>query len=171
MASSVLVHYGIKGMKWGVRRTPEQLGHYKSSDKKVKNIVDTWSDKDKEFMGLGKDEDYERSPNLVYRSIQYLGKIPVSFLDIEDYGSFYNVSIGTRSGEEYRGRGFATKALRDGVEWWKSHKDEFDKPLSWWARVENEGSNRLAVNAGFDEDFMWRQPDTDPDQWRHYLKR
>ena len=23
----VLVHYGVKGMKWGVRRTPAQLGH------------------------------------------------------------------------------------------------------------------------------------------------
>lgn len=26
-----LVHYGIKGMKWGVRRTPEQLGHLKDT--------------------------------------------------------------------------------------------------------------------------------------------
>ena len=25
--SGVLAHYGIIGMKWGVRRTPEQLGH------------------------------------------------------------------------------------------------------------------------------------------------
>lgn len=25
-----LKHYGIKGMKWGVRRTPEQLGHVRS---------------------------------------------------------------------------------------------------------------------------------------------
>ena len=23
-----LMHFGIKGMKWGVIRTPEQLGHY-----------------------------------------------------------------------------------------------------------------------------------------------
>lgn len=26
-----LKHYGVKGMKWGVRRTPEQLGHTKKS--------------------------------------------------------------------------------------------------------------------------------------------
>lgn len=24
---AILVHHGIKGMRWGVRRTPEQLGH------------------------------------------------------------------------------------------------------------------------------------------------
>ena len=32
-----LAHYGIKGMKWGVRRTPEQLGHPRSK-KKAKSI-------------------------------------------------------------------------------------------------------------------------------------
>ena len=26
-----LQHYGVKGMKWGIRRTPEQLGHVKKS--------------------------------------------------------------------------------------------------------------------------------------------
>lgn len=28
-----LEHYGVKGMKWGVRRTPEQLGHRSASEK------------------------------------------------------------------------------------------------------------------------------------------
>lgn len=36
-----LYHYGIKGMKWGIRRTPEQLGHSKkTSKKKSKNTRD-----------------------------------------------------------------------------------------------------------------------------------
>lgn len=34
----VLEHYGIKGMKWGIRRTPEQLGH-KTEKLKKKNRV------------------------------------------------------------------------------------------------------------------------------------
>lgn len=33
--SNELTHHGIKGMKWGIRRTPEQLGHKTESDVKV----------------------------------------------------------------------------------------------------------------------------------------
>ena len=28
-----IYHYGVKGMKWGVRRTPAQLGHKKTGSK------------------------------------------------------------------------------------------------------------------------------------------
>lgn len=30
-STSELVHYGVKGMRWGIRRTPEQLGHKPST--------------------------------------------------------------------------------------------------------------------------------------------
>lgn len=33
MENGVLVHYGVLGMKWGVRRTPAQLGHRTKSKK------------------------------------------------------------------------------------------------------------------------------------------
>lgn len=36
--SDELMHYGVKGMKWGVRRTPEQLGHRKSRKAEVKKL-------------------------------------------------------------------------------------------------------------------------------------
>lgn len=38
---NVLYHYGVKGMKWGVRRTPEQLGH-KNLRKSYMSNVEKW---------------------------------------------------------------------------------------------------------------------------------
>lgn len=32
-----LTHWGIKGMKWGVRRTPEQLGHKKTRTRRFRD--------------------------------------------------------------------------------------------------------------------------------------
>lgn len=48
MENIELTHYGIKGMKWGVRRTPAQLGHKPSSTKKKKlSLVDRFEAKKK----------------------------------------------------------------------------------------------------------------------------
>ena len=39
VSNNELYHHGVKGMKWGVRRTPKQLGHRGSSKKKKPNKV------------------------------------------------------------------------------------------------------------------------------------
>lgn len=39
MNNDALYHHGIKGMRWGVIRTPEQLGH-KSKKKRAKDMTD-----------------------------------------------------------------------------------------------------------------------------------
>lgn len=34
-----LWHHGIKGQKWGIRRTPEQLGHHSSKSKPIERVT------------------------------------------------------------------------------------------------------------------------------------
>lgn len=48
MYDDVIVHHGIKGQKWGIRRTPAQLGHaVANSARKVKSAVTTAASKRK----------------------------------------------------------------------------------------------------------------------------
>lgn len=59
-----LIHYGVKGMKWGVRRTPEQLGHkpsqWSAKDRMIspKNDLYRVSNTDQEFSGAGNKRGY-----------------------------------------------------------------------------------------------------------------
>lgn len=45
----VLCHHGVKGQKWGVRRTPEQLGHEVEKSQEPDTIVDGYYHSDKGF--------------------------------------------------------------------------------------------------------------------------
>lgn len=47
--STELKHYGIKGMRWGIRRTPEQLGHVRSSRGTEKKTADPSKMSDEEL--------------------------------------------------------------------------------------------------------------------------
>lgn len=44
MGNNELIHYGVPGMRWGVRRTPSQLGH-KTRPKKKTGFLDKMSKK------------------------------------------------------------------------------------------------------------------------------
>lgn len=66
-------HYGVKGMKWGIRRTPAQLGHAVAKGaKKVKSAVTTTSAKRKAKKKAEEDrkqqEDTEAKKNRILKS-------------------------------------------------------------------------------------------------------
>lgn len=44
---TVLIHHGVKGQKWGVRRTPEQLGHAPRKEHKSKIAIKISKEKPK----------------------------------------------------------------------------------------------------------------------------
>lgn len=51
MESNELYHYGVKGQKWGVRRTPLQLGHKTSSKKKSARLASRFDNLTKKLTG------------------------------------------------------------------------------------------------------------------------
>jgi hypothetical protein len=42
MENNELYHHGVKGMRWGVRRTPTQLGHKPAKKKSIQSILDNY---------------------------------------------------------------------------------------------------------------------------------
>lgn len=70
---SELYHYGVIGMKWGVRRTPEQLGHAPKSDRKafkkqVRADEKTWRSNRRDVATAQKD--YKRTSKRYQRTMK-----------------------------------------------------------------------------------------------------
>ena len=176
-------HYGVKGMKWGVRRYQNKDGTLTNTGKKrlieerrtkntaktqndVENIISSLNKKERERMGLVNDNDKYKTPDeyklVAKRCMEKIGDIPISFFDLNEYDSGYNAVVATRSGKEYRGKSYALKAVKKGLDWYDKNKSNLDKPIIWWAEKNNIGSQKLAEKAGFERDFSIEESD---DEW------
>lgn len=179
MKQDFLAHHGIKGQKWGVRRyqnsdgslTDEGRKRYgnisrtRRVDPSLESIINSMNKEDLRLLGYehgykGTD-DYRDATRLVHSTIIKSGNIPMSFFNIDEYNEVYNVSLGTRGGKENRGKGYATKAAKRGVEWIEKNKNSlnWDKPILWSALEENAGSRRLAEKMGFKESDRFTDPE------------
>ena len=176
-------HYGVKGMKWGVRRYQNKDGTLTNTGKKrlieerrtkntaktqndVENIVSSLNKKERERMGLVNDNDKYKTPDeyklVAKRCLEKIGDVPISFFDLNEYDSGYNAVVATRSGKEYRGKSYALKVVKKGLDWYDKNKSNLDKPIIWWAEKNNIGSQKLAEKAGFERDFSIEESD---DEW------
>lgn len=178
-SNASLQHHGIKGQKWGVRRYQNTDGSLTDEGRKrygnisrthrvdpsLESIINSMSKDDLHLLGYehgykGTD-DYRDATRLVHSTIIKSGNIPMSFFNIDEYNEVYNVSLGTRGGKENRGKGYATKAAKRGIEWIEKNKNslDWDKPILWSALEENEGSRRLAEKMGFKESDRFTDPE------------
>lgn len=119
----------------------------------VNDIVGTMSSKDRKLLGLhdNKYQIVKENPKIVKRFIKKVGGVPVSFFDLIGDSTGIAVTIGTRSGAEYRNKGYAKSVAKRGKKWLDEHYNEFDQ-IVWWVRKENVGSIKTAQDIGFELD-------------------
>ena len=147
-----LAHYGVKGMRWGVRHD-RRVSAFKTK-KDVDYIVKNMSQKDRTKFGLRKGEEYlsyRDGAIVVKRFIQKHGKEPVGFLDIQNAGytnGKENVSFAIAISSDYQNKGYGTKLARQGVNFVNRNRSRYGT-ISWDALNTNSGSIALAKNSGF----------------------
>lgn len=185
-----LEHYGVKGMKWGVRRYQNKDGTLTSAGKNhlkvvrtrtsIQELVDTLSAKDRNLMGGRKGTEYttdEEIHEVVKRFIKRIGKTPVAFLDLyqgaEGEGS---ITIATRSGKDYRSKGYASELVKEAQKWLDTPeaKEMLNvSTLNWFAYRDNPASIALAKKMGFSEwdGYYKRFGDENPNYWGGRYRR
>lgn len=182
----VLIHHGIKGMKWGVRRYQDKNGRLTAEGRKRQNlkrkisevtkttdaandIVRTLSKTEKQKLGASLHEDWiekevelETSSNLTKRFLQKYGDKPVSFLEVWDNGGTTG-QIALATHKDYRGQGLAAKNTEALIKWFDRYGNKKLNELEWIARKDNPGSIAIAKEYGF---VLGEKPDTD--DWKDY---
>lgn len=197
MFKPYIKHYGVKGMKWGVRRYQNYDGTLTALGKKrnktwserdpdaINEIYRTMPERDKRFVS-GRvsdiDEKYGKfDPDKVVDEKDYGPKganafsyvlrkngTPVAWAEGSQYkAGRIDFDVGVRGGDKYRRKGYATKAVKKGMEWVSKHPEILT--LGWDAHADNTASIALAEKFGFihvDSDIFG-----DGSNWESYEKQ
>lgn len=151
MQNNELYHHGVKGQKWGVRKGPPYpLTKVTKGSRETTNEIYDTLDKHQKWLVAHNAKTFIKEKEvkfLIDQTLVKVGNTPVSAFDVWNNGNGdVGVSIQTRSG--YQGKGYANKAVKEGMNALKKYKDV--KMVYWGAYAKNTGSRKLAEGNGFE---------------------
>lgn len=166
-----LMHHGIKGQKWGVRRFQNKDGTWTKEGKerrmyanRVKRAAKTKSDMDRLYNTLSKEDKrligddkdskewltIEEGSYLVKRFLTKHGDTPIAALDIMTTTKADELTVAVMTDPKYRGSGEASKLAKKGYDWFNKNASKYGATgLGWAAYADNTASRRIAEKTGF----------------------
>lgn len=112
--------------------------------------------------------DASQGEHVVKRVLKKVGDTPVAFFDIlHDSDDHLVTALATRNDDRYRGKGYASKVVKQGMKWLEKHADDLSYSyIDWGVRKDNTPSINIAKKSGFVHD-----PSSDSEWWTNYTKR
>lgn len=165
--STELMHHGIKGQKWGIRRfqpypkdysrdgkyTGEKIKVVKGTAKDTNDIYSQLTTKEKHFVADTKTKPQKIfiKPNeekyLIKQILVKHGNKPATALDIWNQGN-NEAAVSIMTSPKYRGKGLASIAVKEAVDWFDSQ--DTIRQFLWGVKSENISSRKLAEKHGFE---------------------
>ena len=126
----------------------------------INDIVKTLSPKEKEFLGapekgdwIDKKHETETLKNKAASFVMKQGDVPISFVEVwTDGGRTGQIALATRNDPEYRGKGYASKNVKQAIDWCRKYGKQSIDELEWIADRNNKASIALGKKYGFIED-------------------
>lgn len=178
---SFIKHYGVLGMKWGVRKNRNVISllkkkvnkkHAQLTRRKVDKIIGSMHGRDKNRVLAGSDHylDKNETKTVAKRIMGKRRGKSVGFFDVFEPQSngTVNIALGVKNDKKLRGKGIGSKMTKKALEWMAKNPEFKNKTVVWGVRTDNKASIAIAKKYGFklDDDSY-----SDDGKWVNYTKK